>query len=674
MGRKISNLPVTESFTDTSITTSPDINNTIIHPMDHLPSTRISRLRPVKVPFICSRDSLCGKDEFQNFPKTQGWELEQSESLTQLAGRAQAWLFFGLLAVARISPDACIDGTTSSGPSERSVDTSATLSLLDNDTSSHGMHFEPPGVLLPSDVPMINTSFLPVLLESFVKSHGELEELVLQVAITLAIAADVMRCRLIPLLRDYEEEKQLTLWNSSNYAILFSVDILMGTLADFVLLHSPEAPKDTLCSSYFPKYTAGIARSLLEVGKCRSLVHRLGFTSAQFYLLLSLPNGSDTRNENHSKCSPKNCGYFNVDRTTYHTRHTSDCVMCEDITIRELDLVALISREEVPLIRSTMDADGVVTITLTKMSIDVYYTAISHVWAGGLGNFESNWLPQCQLQAIHKDVCDVSARTDSLSFRDRRKSRGWLSSRTVCYYWMDTLCIPVNHDKERSQAINSMGRIYAGSSEILVLDPTLSQIGIEDEWRAADLLIAASPWMARSWPLQEAALAPRIYVKFADSIFKYYHRALGAENNFRSIPNQQRNRDFLSWIGGFHLGAKYSAIKECQKVQRYEPDNDFIKIWNLLSKRYDQLYVQHDSSSASVRERTRGKSYAQYRNTLHSSRNNWSLLRVELDVPIAWSSNLQTGKRASDETILDCITVESSCKILIQMGKSNSYG
>ena len=91
------------------------------------------------------------------------------------------------------------------------------------------------------------------------------------------------------------------------------------------------------------------------------------------------------------------------------------------------------------------------------------------------------------------------------------------TKRTTCHYWIDTLCIPVNHDSERQLAVNAMGRIYAGAANVLVLDPALSSINYNDlgedhRNERANILVDASPWMARSWPLQE-------YVYFA---FEHY--------------------------------------------------------------------------------------------------------------------------------------------------------
>ena len=344
-----------------------------------------------------------------------------------------------------------------------------------------------------------------------------------------------MKWEVIPLLRDYEEQQPLNLWNSASFAILFSIDVLMDTLARGVPNQECKKRRSELL---FPKRTKGVARSLLHAGKCSSLARRLDLNSSELYHLMSLPNGSV--NKDHSTCSEISCSLFNVEPKKYLIRHTAqheEGFMCKDIKVLESELVHLIRKSEIPLVQSTMDSDGNIKVAITKMSKHVDYTAISHVWAGGLGNFEHNWLPECQLKAIHQDVCNTMQRAyeysiadleDNMIFKDilegrmcRNKrivlflnSRALCSpasrhtKRTTCYYWMDTLCIPANREREKQLAINAMGRIYAGAANVLVLDPALSSINYKDLGEMygnerANMLVDASPWAARSWPLQE---------------------------------------------------------------------------------------------------------------------------------------------------------------------------
>ena len=172
----------------------------------------------------------------------------------------------------------------------------------------------------------------------------------------LAKAEDVMKWEVIPLLRDYEEQQPLNLWNSASFAILFSIDVLMDALARNV---PDQECKKRRSELLFPKRTKGVARSLLHVGKCGSLARRLDLNSSELYHLMSLPGGS--ANEDHSTCSETSCDRFNVKPKKYHTRHAAqheEGFICEDIKVLESELVHFIRKSEIPLVRSTMDSDG----------------------------------------------------------------------------------------------------------------------------------------------------------------------------------------------------------------------------------------------------------------------------------------------------------------------------
>ncbi|KAI1113935.1 hypothetical protein F5Y14DRAFT_451540 [Nemania sp. NC0429] len=551
--------------------------------MDHLDWYEFSTTDPVKVPYVCGDGPLCGGDEFFDFPRRQGWELDQSESLSQLAERAQAWLFFGLLAVVGIQPDACIDFNTG----ER----------------------------------LVNTKTLPGRL-NFAKHTTEHRYLPIKLMPAFFKAETVMLEEVIPFVKDCEALESLDLWSSKPYAILFSIDTLLDSFKDalasfikqYLMAERPRVSNRSIESeqfdmairivlgnlrpgSLFPEQTEGVARSLVRTGRCGSLARRLDFTSSKSYHLMSLPNSQER--EDHSLCSKTSCDYFNVDRTTYRTQHTRDCIMCDEVRVLESELVDLIQKNEVPVIRSTMHSNGIVTIRVEKMTKGVDYVAISHVWAGGLGNFVENQLPQCQLQAIHDDVGNTMVSRFSRVLpncwairslypsilKPQRPGRfGWLSSSlksTTFRYWIDTLCIPNNHPSERKSAINSMGRIYAGAAAVLVLDPALRNVSYDQLGATrAKMLIEASPWMARSWPLQEAALANEIYVKFSKGSVRFEHEHLGIETTLRSLPGPAPG-NALSWVSGEGLNVGFVP----GEFLPYTPNSDFANAWNLLAKR-----------------------------------------------------------------------------------------
>lgn len=405
-----------------------------------------------------------------------------------------------------------------------------------------------------------------------------------------------------------------------------------------------DVAKDILSSgSVLPKLTSGVARSLLRAGKCGSLARRLDLTSSEIYQLMSLPASSDS--QDHRQCSEMFCSCFNVNQTTYRTRHVTDCVMCDGLEIDELKLVDLIRKDQVPVIKSTMDRHGHLSIRVEKMTKGIDYTAISHVWAGGLGNFERNQLPTCQLEGIHRDVCrttvslyrdlfrdyvlDIEQGPDflkSLHSRYASSFASWLTP-TTCYYWMDTLCIPNNHPAERKEAINSMGRIYAGAVSVLVLDPTLSGVNYRQLGESgAKMVVQASPWMSRSWPLQEAVLASTLYVQFADDCGGFDSTLLGISAALDAIPDQEADVDRLQWFS-FAQWNDYTSVSA--KALARTPGAEFAKVWNLLAKRTTSYAEDVPAIFAALLHQSAGKILA-----IEPGRRVWGLLEFVDSLPL----------------------------------------
>lgn len=166
--------------------------------MDHLQWYESSTVEPVRVPWVCHGRPLCGSDDFFDFPQRQGWKLDQSESLSQLAERAQAWLFFGILAVMGVHPDACVS--------------------------------------LDAVEYLVTTKMLPYIM-SFaghtMEQREERDDFILSKLIpALFMAENVIREDLIPLVRSHEALESLDLWTSKPYAILFSIETLLESIKD----------------------------------------------------------------------------------------------------------------------------------------------------------------------------------------------------------------------------------------------------------------------------------------------------------------------------------------------------------------------------------------------------------------------------------------------------------
>jgi hypothetical protein len=130
------------------------------------------------------------------------------------------------------------------------------------------------------------------------------------------------------------------------------------------------------------------------------------------------------------------------------------------------------------------------------------------------------------------------------------------------FFWLDTLCIPVAEELSgyRRKAIDSMAPIYAGAKKVLVLDPDLQQIQSSPSNDLLTTHICSSPWMTRSWPLQEGALARNLFFRFED----------------RSILLNETQRE-ATGLPELHLLKAESESMSSEKR--------FLQMWNALATR-----------------------------------------------------------------------------------------
>ena len=169
-----------------------------------------------------------------------------------------------------------------------------------------------------------------------------------------------------------------------------------------------------------------------------------------------------------------------------------------------------------PLVSSRLDIKGDVIIELRAGTADTPYTAISHVWAGGLGNTEGNFLPSCQIAQIHRRLQDgtrtssfrylLSAVTSRLrqckrfSPGQRRKIRR--SSPQLFY--IDTLCVPRTSTKPLPTVPRAPGTVAVEKS---VLQKGLQQpeAGRVNAQSRADGQAAGSRILSRETPRSETS-------------------------------------------------------------------------------------------------------------------------------------------------------------------------
>ncbi|MCJ1269740.1 hypothetical protein MMC22_009633 [Lobaria immixta] len=529
--------------------------------MDYLPwSRQASRQRP-RVPLLAMYSDICPSFEaFETWPQTREWDLENEVSISRLAARCQAWLYFGLLKVF-LGNSFQIDLFVEDG----FVHSETLPNVLKN-------HFK------------ANKPFSDVGRSLLSDQDGD------AIISSLATAVRIFESTVVPCLLKMDIwDSDFNVWTSERCRVLFSICLLLEYLHRFLVQASVPIGSLSRQNSIFIHQTPCVAEALRQVGRCPSLLRRLELPAHDVYFLLSFGMWEGM----HGECTMDRCTLFDVDSKRYKPQHCSSCrdSACRSQGFDYKKLCEIIDRNQIPLVCSKVDRDSNVTIELQAGTLGARYTAISHVWAGGLGNSYRNALPTCQLRQIHYDVILSKSEHDperipsSASLRSPA-IRWWVSPEFSTVYWLDALCIPVsppenrvNHevrvvkgkgkaparqsriqvrldigtgqksrskpprrvrsisppasanllhpsddevkstirvpDKYRQNAINSMGRIYAGAAAVLVLDPELQTV--DPACLTAfeiQLAVAVCPWMARSWTLQEGALAVRLKLVF----------------------------------------------------------------------------------------------------------------------------------------------------------------
>ncbi|TEY25428.1 hypothetical protein BOTCAL_1298g00010 [Botryotinia calthae] len=250
-------------------------------------------------------------------------------------------------------------------------------------------------------------------------------------------------------------------------------------------------------------------------GWCKSQVEMLacGMDAAAMYYIGTL--GPPKNPKNHSRCSNEKCEADQILEGQYVTKHRSDDCQCEHLGLDIAQVTTILSSGGVPYIElgvdrrqgsSNFDGGQTVTIKIKAMLFREgdHYIALSHIWSDGLGNPGTNTLPQCQLLWLYDLLLALP-----LTLTPGRKDG-------AVYFWMDTLCVPLQPYTARRQAIHCMRRVYSEARAVLVLESELllSTANCTNEERL--MRITCSTWLRRLWTYQEGFLAQSLMFQFAE--------------------------------------------------------------------------------------------------------------------------------------------------------------
>jgi hypothetical protein len=572
--------------------------------MDHLPYPPDPATAPVQVPFCCENTDLYDGGSWKSFPERVGWTSNDSSHLW-LSGdpevdiaRAQSWMFFGLLELVfgpKFNYDAFTYIDQMSG--RKLVTTAALPGLLEE--LSGKQKWTAAGVLK-----LVLTDQPPPFVR--VGQEGDIND-------TLQLYIDVLRmasqelCRFVPA-------------SMTSSAVLLSIRALIWSLRNAIATSVPSVLSErfvdiTISDQYLNK-------RMVDSGICPYWIdqHSKNYSVGTLNYVAAIRRPQHV----HSKCNRRECLAHNVDMSRYETSHVSINCTCGSVHFSQAELVRIIEDGGIPLVKCSWNRkNGIYNYTICEAAFGRPYTAISHVWSGGLGNPKDTSLPECQVSHLTRLLSSIthgkshSSRLDAIWENpylkvalEGRKARGreekprsavskpfkqardQPADEEVIYgdvlFWMDTLCIPVGteHTAARAIAINQMARVYAGADQVLVLDPAFKAFRLKDQ--ALDRIgahILMSAWMSRCWTYQEARLAQKWVIAVSGGFvdpFDDFRQCNGMISNYQ--------RGHIKWNDENQLlkelCACFYSVRPVQEDLAQKTDAAyFASIWNELSSR-----------------------------------------------------------------------------------------
>lgn len=235
----------------------------------------------------------------------------------------------------------------------------------------------------------------------------------------------------------------------------------------------------------------------------------------------------------HDKCTDNTCLAYTVDETTYETKHVRDDCRCVHVGSDPRTVAEIYENQGVPVAKiwPIHDGQSVSIDIVDAVATEENYVAISHVWADGLGNPQSNSPPECQLKRLLELVDTLPGDKSGLPI------------------WMDTLCVPLER-QARKLAIAAMAKIYCDAESVIVLDSELREAATASESHEQMIRIGICTWAKRLWTLQEAVFAKNLYFRLKDGFVNSVSLQLMEEIRVMFNPHlwrpSLRAREFFS--------------------------------------------------------------------------------------------------------------------------------
>lgn len=204
----------------------------------------------------------------------------------------------------------------------------------------------------------------------------------------------------------------------------------------------------------------------------------------------------------HTSCTRFQCLAYQVKEANYNYVHAHDGCRCGFLKPDPRKLLDSLQKGSIPLIKPILPPDTLGNeISIVEGLPDTRYVAISHVWSDGLGNPHANAMSRCQLLEISRLVQDL-----------------YPDGGPPIPFWIDTLCCPVGPNEAKKLAMSKMRYYYGGADQVLVLDRRLRRLNcLPKSLLELSIIVDSSAWTSRLWTWQEAVLAKRLKLQFADA-------------------------------------------------------------------------------------------------------------------------------------------------------------
>ena len=203
----------------------------------------------------------------------------------------------------------------------------------------------------------------------------------------------------------------------------------------------------------------------------------------------------------------------------------------------------------------------------------------------GLGNPKGNSLPSCQIRFLDDMLHRCSKHINPTSN----------DSALSLPFWLDTLCIPLETSLRR-QAILRMRETYENAAMVVVLDEEV--LSFAGHWYFRIQRLLQSNWLRRLWTYQEAILASKLYVAFADELVNVLDLGRRSVNYSITVSfwGQMRVETLLSGVSPFAKDVHriMSAVESLHRRTTTKRGDEFICLATILDLDLETLPTRPD--------------------------------------------------------------------------------